>query len=152
MAIFRSDKCETDDLQPAVTSSQAGVVLEAIGTAVVTDDLAKDDVIYLCKLPAGHQPVDFQLEATDLDTNAAPTITLSVGVLDAAGTGLVTNTHFLTDSDVAQAGGIVRADVLDGLGLLPATADRIIAIQITTVAATKAAGTIRGKLAYCENP
>jgi hypothetical protein len=149
MATYKSDICEYPSLRPAATSSQAGVLLASVGAASLDTNLAANDIIQLCKLPAGHEPVDFQLEADALDDGSG--ITLSVGILNADGDDLVASTNFLADDTVAQAGGVARADVIDGLGLAPG-ADRIVAAKVTTVAATPAAGTLRGKLTYCENP
>jgi hypothetical protein len=149
MATYKSDICEYPSLRPAATSSQAGVLLASVGAASLDTNLASGDIVQLCKLPEGHEPVDFQLESSALDDGAG--ITLSVGVLNADGDDLVANTNFLTDDTTAQTGGVARADVIDGLGLA-AGGDRIIAAKVTTVAATPAAGTLRGKLVYCENP
>lgn len=150
MSTYKSDICEYPSLRPATTSSQAGVLLVSVGAAALDTSLAGNDIVQLCKLPQGHEPVDFQLESEALDDASA--ITISVGVLNADGDDLVASTNFITDDTVAQAGGVKRADVMKGLGLDKSDSDRIIAAKITTVAGTPAAGTIRGKLTYCENP
>ena len=147
MPVFKSDI--SGFLYPPATSSQAGVVLSNIAEASLPDTLAGGDLVKLNKLPAKHRPLDFQLEADSLDGGSA--ITISVGVLNAAEDDLVASTNFITDDTVAQAGGLKRADVLDGLGLAESDEDRVIAAKITTVAGTPAAGTLRGKLLYAEN-
>lgn len=149
MATYYSDICENPSLRPAATSSQAGVLLASVGAASLDDSLASGDIVQLCKLPEGHEPVDFQLEAGALDGGSG--LTLSVGVLNADGTDLVADTNFLTDSNVGQGGGVARADVANGLGLSPG-GDEIIAAKVTTVAGTPQSGMLRGKLTYCENP
>lgn len=150
MTMYKSDICEFDSLRPAVTSSQAGVLLASIGAVLMDAAHGVGDLIQLCKLPRGHQPVDFQLECDPLDDGTA--ITLSVGVLNATGDDLVAGTNLLTDDTTAQSGGVARADKIAGLGLSPSDENRVIAAKITTAAGTPASGTIRGKLAYCENP
>ena len=150
MALYKSNVAEYPSLRPAVTASQAGIVFVSVGAAAVDTDLAAEDLIVLCKLPAFHQPVDFILEATELDD--ATSIVLSVGILNADEDDLVADIKFIHESTVAQAGGVKRADVLSGLGLAPSNADRWIAAYVDTVAGTEKAGTVRGKLFYCENP
>jgi hypothetical protein len=147
MPVFNSDI--SGFLYPPATSSQAGVVLASIAEASLPDSLAGNDLVKLNKLPAGHRPLDFQLEAESLDDGSG--ITISVGVLNADGDDLVASTNFITDDTVAQAGGVKRADVLAGLGLAESTEDRVIAAKITTAAGTAAAGALRGKLLYAEN-
>ena len=147
MTVHNSDI--TGVLFPPATSSQAGVVLSNIAEASLPDSLSQGDLVKLNKLPAGHRPLDFILESESLDDGTA--ITISVGVLNAAEDDLVASTSFLTDSTVAQAGGVARADVLAGLGLSESDEDRVIAAKITTAAGTAAAGALRGKLLYAEN-
>lgn len=133
-------------LQPPITGGQAGVVVCNEGEVSLPNTLAANDIVQLAILPAGHKPVDAILEADDLDTNGNPTITVSIGVINSGGTDLVADTNFLTDSTVAQAGGVARAAVLKGLQLAATGSDRIVGAKITTVAATKAAGKLRLKL------
>ena len=147
MTVFNSDI--TGVLHPAATASQAGVVLSNIAEANLPTTLAATDIVKLNKLPAGHRPVDFQVETEILDSGAG--IAISFGVLNAAGDDLVANTNFLTDDTTAQTGGVARADVIDGLGLAESDSDRIIAAKVTTVAGTAVAGALRSKLLYCEN-
>jgi hypothetical protein len=145
MATFTAAKL---GLSP-ITASQAGQIVHDYGTVEVTTALAADDIVKLCNLPAEHELVDFMLLADDLDTYGTPTITISVGVLNADGDDLVASTNVLTNSTVAQAGGVARANLLAGLTLASSASDRIIAAKITTVGATPAAGTLRGHIQYC---
>lgn len=131
-----------------ISVSQAGQTVCATGEYEAPDSLAVNDIIALCHLPAGHEPVDFMLQADDLDTNGTPTIVLSVGVLNAGMTDLVASTNFLASSTVAQAGGVARADQIAGLQLGASNTDRVIGVKVTTAAATKAAGTLKGCLTY----
>lgn len=131
-----------------ITGSSAGHVLCTEGSAAVLNTLAADDLVALCTLPADHEPVDLILEPTDLDTNVSPTITLTVGVLNADQDDLVANTDFLTASTAAQTGVAAHATNIKGLQLAASSADRIIAAKVITAGATKAAGTISCKLLY----
>ena len=135
-------------LKTPITCSQAGQVLASIGEYEVPDTLAANDIIALCSLPAEHEPVDFILQADDLDTNGVPTLTLTAAVLNAGKTDVVASTDFLTASTIGQAGGVARADKVLGLQLASSNADRIVGVKVANVAATKAAGTLRGILTY----
>lgn len=135
-------------LKTPITSSAAGEILASIGEYEVPNTLAAADIIALCHLPADHVPVDFMLQSDDLDTNGTPTITLTVAVLNADKTDVVASTDFITASTVAQAGGVARAANVLGLQLAASNADRVVGVKVANVAATKAAGTIKGVLLY----
>lgn len=75
--------------------------------------LALNDIIEMGDIPVDHIPVDCILDSDDLDTNATPLITLSVGVLNAGKTDLDTSASsggaaWIAASTVAQAGGLER--------------------------------------------
>ncbi len=150
LSVYKSDMAALPSLYPAVNATSAGDVKVSIGVAAIDDQLAADDLIVLCKLPAFHVPVDFVLESTDLDENTG--IVLSVGLLNADENDLVATIRFIHEDNVARAGGVKRADQLNGLGLAEAATDRWIAVKVNTVASTKKAGTVRGKLYYATNP
>ncbi len=134
-------------LQPSIACYEAGEIVAAVGEYEVPATLAQNDLVWLCHLPAGNAPVDFMLQADDLD-NGGTAITITVGVLNAAGDGLVASTDFITASTVGQAGGVVRAANVFGLQLAASDTDRIIAAKIVTAATTPQAGTIKGVLFY----
>lgn len=120
-----------------ISGSQAGVVVCDEGVVnLLKAELETDNQLgELVILPAGHVPVDFTLFAEDGSTGAD--IVFDVGILNADGDGLVASTNFLTDSDIAQAGGMARAAVsAAGLQLAATSADRVIALKITTPATT----------------
>lgn len=135
-------------LKTPISSALAGQVVAAVGSCDVPVTLAAGDIISLCVLPAEHEVIDFILESTDLDTNGTPTITLTAAILNAGKTDVLASTDFLTASIVAQAGGVARADKILGLQLAASNADRIVGVKVANVAATKAAGTLRGVLFY----
>lgn len=134
--------------KPAITASQAGQLVAGVSYCDVPATLAAADIIGLCLLPADHIPCDFTLESTDLDTNGTPTLTLTVAVLNAGNTDVVASTDFITASTIGQTGGVVRADKILGLQLAASNVDRIIGVKVANVAATKAAGTLKGTLYY----
>ena len=145
MATFKAEKLKL----PPITASQAGQIVHDYGEVEVPNTLAANDLILLCNLPADHEPVDFALLADDLDTDATPAITLTVGILNANGDDLLADTNFLTTSNVAQAGGVARADQMAGLALASSNADRVVAAKVITAADVAAVGTVRGHMQYC---
>lgn len=148
MTTYRSDIIGT--LHPPTTASQAGLLITSKGVASLNASHAASDLVQLCKLPAGHVPIDFQLEVEALDGGSA--IKLDVGVLNSGGSDLVSSTNLISSDTTAQSGGTVRADQLNGLGLTESDSDRIIAAKITSAASTATSGFMRGKLTYCDNP
>lgn len=135
-------------LKTPITLSQAGQTVAAVGDYDAPITLAANDIIALCHLPAEHEPIDFILQSKDLDSNGAPLISFSVGILNADMTDLVAGTNFLTGSTIARTGGVARADVLEGLQLAPSNANRVVGVKVVAAAATKVAGNVKGILLY----
>ena len=156
MAKYISDAISNS--RPPITGDGAGDVLNVKQSVAVDTSLAANDLILFCKLPAGHEPVAGNVFATDLDTNATPTVTITVGVLNDAGTDLVSGTEFVVDSAVGKAGTLEAFALKGGLNLTPLNAvsasdvgtnnayvkggDRVVAGKITNAGSTKAAGTV----------
>lgn len=131
-----------------ISVAQSGQMAAVAGQVAVTTSLAANDVLGLVVLPAEHEIVDFILDTTDLDSNATKTIKLDVGVVNADKNNLVTDSELITESTVAQAGGVARSDTIKGLRLAASNANRTVGVKVATVAATKKAGTVRGTLIY----
>jgi hypothetical protein len=112
-------------------------VLDVSSAATGIAQLSAGDILVGCMLPANHVPVDLMLLADDLDTGA--NLTLTPAVLKQDFTDIVASTSFLTGSTVGQAGGVARANVVDGLKLKAATYDRWIGIKIAVGGAQQAA-------------
>jgi len=148
MSYLKSENVKSG--RPASIPHSAGEVHVSSGQYSAPDSLAADDLIGLAVLPAGCIPVDFMLAADDLDTHETPTITLTVGILNGDEDDLVANSDFITASTIAQGGGVARADVLEFLDDIAVDDDddRIIAVKVANVAATKAAGKVYGNLLY----
>lgn len=126
--------------RPAIASSEAGEVVADTHTATAPVTLAAGDIIVLGKLGAGQKIVDCILASADLDVGATPLIVVSVGVIDAVGTGLEAGQTLIASSTVAQAGGVARLDTPEGLLIAADDTVREVGAKIVTVAATKAAG------------
>lgn len=127
---------------PATTATAAGSVTAVRGEIDVSTALALNDVVNLCKLPAGHVVVDFVLDSDDLDTNGSPAIVMKVGI-DSDDDALISSTT------VGQAGGLARMDVVTGLRLAPSDSDRTVFVTVSTGPATGATGVkLGGTLMY----
>lgn len=146
MAIFETDIVKTG--KPAPTGSSGAEVLAVRGVITLSSALAANDFIKAAILPAGHVPVDVRVDASDLDTNAVPTITLTAAVLNAGLTDIEASTDFFTASAVAQAGGIARMDKATGARIAASTSDRYVGLKVIAAAATFAAGDIGFTLEY----
>lgn len=148
MATFTSDLITNLARRPLVLPDVAGGVVVQQATASVLVSHAKDDIIKLNVLPAGCVIVDFKLLLEELDSNATDTLTYDCGILNSAGDALVSGTKLISaavsDSDLLQSINI--AEGMLGIGV--DDVDRIIAMKLTEVAATKAAGTATGILTY----
>lgn len=139
--------------KPTVFPAGAEVVAVRYPIALVAADLDENDIGAVGILPAGCVPVGVLVDSDDLDTNAAPAIALSVGVLNGDGDDLSTaaadgGAAWGTGLTVAQAGGQVQV-LSKALARVAATGvDRTVALKVTTAAATKAAGTVGVTLLY----
>lgn len=148
MATFTSDLITNLARRPLVLPQSSGEVVCQSAVVSVPVTHAANDIIKLNVLPAGCVIVDFKLLLEELDSHATDTLTYDVGILDAAGTGLVASTKLISaavsDSDLLQSINVAE-------GMLSIGVDdeaRTIAAKITAVAATKAAGTATGILTY----
>jgi hypothetical protein len=104
-------------------------------TSIVTGDLSVGKTTALFRVPAGFTVVNLLVNASDMDTNGTPTLTLSIGD---AGSG----TRFLNASTVGQAGTSSYTGLVgSGLGFQYTTETEIL-LTATAGAATAAAGTI----------
>lgn len=136
MAVYKS-KCALGKVPVAslVSSLVSGIIYEYTTEA----NLAAGDIIVLGPIEANVRQVSCKLITDDLDSNGAPTITMSVGLLNAAGTDLdagATST-FIAASTVGQAGGQVSSTTantyLCGVG---STARANLCIKVVAGAAT----------------
>jgi len=111
--------------------------------AVGTGELETADVIQMVKIPKGATIQEVVLSSTDIDVDGSAAVALSVGDAGAA-------TRFISSSAIGQAGGVARLDQFAGLNY-EYTADDTIDIEVTTAAATAAAGTINLAVIYTMN-
>lgn len=119
--------------------SLMAALIAAIPYEYVTEGaLAAGDIIELGPVEPGVKPFDATLISEDLDVHATPTITLSVGFLNAAKDDLE-GTAFIVESTVGQAGGVARATTNTCYLAGASTSKRILGIKVVAGAATDAA-------------
>jgi len=96
--------------RPPIDSAQAGEVKCLVGELDLARDiggaLSADDTVELVALPAGHVPIDAQIDTDALDTDGTPAIVLDVGRLDADGSG----NELMDGITEAQNGGYHEMD------------------------------------------
>lgn len=112
------------------------------------DGTALNDTIEMGPLPGGHVPIDYTLDLDDLDSNGAPAISMSLGLLNAGKTDLSTaaadgGAVWASGINDARAGGFSRNTGRVLNAVQPTELDRAIALKITAAAATKQAGKAR---------
>lgn len=108
MAVFKSKHALG---QSPVASLLSGLVSGILYEYTTGPALAAGDIIDMGIIEAGVKPVDVLLLTDDLDTNGTPTITLTVGILNAAGTDIdaAATSTWIAASTAAQTGGTARA-------------------------------------------
>lgn len=96
--------------------------------------LIGNDLIEVCKLPAGVRCVDWSLILPDIDSGGSAAIAFSLGVENVGGTDLGSEV-WGTALNAGQA-GVPSRNVLSVSAQGNASADRNIALKCTTAAAT----------------
>ena len=131
----------------ATVQARAGIkiveVVSVFAVPVTGDGSAANDIIQMVKVPSGATILDVTMACTDIDTGT-PAVALQVGDGGSA-------TRFIGTSTIGQGGGVARLDQFGGLGY-KYTADDTIDVKISTVAATKAAGTLTLVARYTLDP
>lgn len=125
---------------PSISPAGIEVVAQRGSIALVAADLDANDAGAVLILPAGCVPVAFIYDSDDLDTNASPTITASIGVMNAAGDDLATS--LVAGITASRDGTAVHVTSKETVRLAAANTDRRIGVKFTAAAATKAAGTV----------
>lgn len=99
---------------------------------------AAGDIIELGNIEADVKPIDVTLLSDKLDTNGAPGIQLTVGILNAAKTDIdaAATSTWLAASNVAKNGGADRATNANAFLSGRASATRILGIKVVTAPAT----------------
>lgn len=120
---------------PVASRGMANALVCVAGTVSVgTAGLALNAVTPLVRVPKGFTLIHATLEATDLDSNGTPLLTLAVG--DA-----VDNDRILTGLTIGRTGGISSQIAVEGFGFRY-TEETTINLTATAAAATAAAGSV----------
>ena len=138
---FTNSNDYIDGRKPAVFPAGGEVVAVRFPIALVAADLDANDTGAVAVLPAGCVPVGLVYDSDDLDTNASPTITASVGPVNAAVTDL---SEVWASGIQASRDGTAASVTLSraAMRMAAAASDTLIGIKFTAAAATKAAGEV----------
>ncbi len=121
---------------PIPNARSANDLLAVRKAHTITAAIVINDTFILGVIPANHVLVDAILDCDDLDTNGTPLVVLDLGV--AADADAIINA-----SDVGQAGGLARMNVVEGIRLTPTASDTNVILTASTAPATSVtSGTI----------
>ncbi len=132
---------------PIDTPSNINLAAERFIVGLATADLATSAIGAVGILPAGAVPMFVEIDATDMDSNGAPTLTFSLGVVDDAETAISTTAAnggaaWLTGRQEGRAAGVSGLLTSAAMrAVTAATTNRKIGVQFTTGSATAVAGT-----------
>lgn len=145
MALVQSPWATGRKPMPSPIGSEViNVLLSADVTAAQTAD---GDIIAMGYLPEDCVLVDAVYAASDLDTNGSPAHAMSFGVINSDKDGLTTALE--TGIDVGQAGTAARlTPTTTTLTTKGGTGGVLLGYEVTTSAATGAAGTVHLSLSY----
>lgn len=131
------------NISPLYTPDDAEVCGSPINVDFPTTALASGDLILLATIPAGVKLDDYRGFFPDIDSGGSPSFAFSIGVANAGLTDLATVLQ--AGLTTGQSSGAFRATNADHLAL-DSTVDRVLAIKVTTVAATYAGSGKSGKV------
>lgn len=101
--------------------------------------LAANDLVALLKIPSSVKVIDYDIFAPQLDSNGTPTLAFSIGVENAGGTDLATVYEAGLIFGRGASGSVSRCtSPAAAFDATVYTADRVISLKTTTVAATAA--------------
>lgn len=141
---------------PAPTTFDGSTVAQRSAVNLAVADLGAGVVGGLVLLPAGTVPVAMEIDAAQLDSNGAPALAYSIGILNAGQTAISTSA---ADGGAAWATGQTTGRTAGGSHsgfipsrpmktVTPAPVDRWVGIQVTGAAATAVAGQMAMTLHY----
>lgn len=138
MATYNSSNIQNKTGVASVAAS--GVVHCAYAEVVTTAALTTSDTLNFFDLPPNARIVGATLEATDLDTNGTPLLTLNIGDSGSA-------TRLFSASTVGQAGTAAAATAVGGLHYKTTAKTRIVGVPAAN-AATGVAGSVYLSVLY----
>lgn len=136
-----------DGRKPVVFPAGGEVVAVRFPIDLVAADLDANDTGAVALLPAGCVPVGLVFDSDDLDTNASPTISASVGPVNAGETDL--SEVWASGITASRDGSAVTVALSKAAMRMTApVADLKIGVKFTAASATKAAGQVGLTLLY----
>lgn len=105
-------------------------------TYTTTAAIVINDVIQMVKVPKGATVLDLYLDTTDLDSNGAPAITMSVG--DGNSTA-----RYINATTIGRTGGFIGPNAATQAVPYTYTSEDTIDVTFPAAPATYAAGTIK---------
>lgn len=137
---FTNSNARITGQKPTVFPAGSEVVAQRDEIALVAADLDANDAGTVTILPAGCELVGITYDSDDLDTNATPTITASVGIMNGDDSDLAT---VLASGITASRDGTAAYVVTPQISrLAAASVDRRIGVKFTAASATKQAGSV----------
>ena len=150
MALKRSDYAKGSLVAP--NPGFSGVAVTHRFTMLIPANAQVGDIFEVAAIPPGCRPLDIVIDADDLDTHGTPTIAFNVGVMSGNyGADDDTRTcgaEFFAASQVARTGGVAQPSLASAYRVPVNAKARGIGIEITTAAATGAAGTVGLTVTY----
>lgn len=123
------------NVRPLYTPDDADSCYSSIPVEFPSTALAANDIIALCTIPAGLRHTDYKIIFPDVDSNGAPAFAFSIGVANAGLTDLAT--VYAAGITAGQSSAIYRPTTGAHFEQ-DYTVDRVLAIKVTTAAATYA--------------
>lgn len=140
--MFQSKQVAARKPLPEPTSAVHPVTV--YGEFVVPAALPLNSIIEMVGIPAGTVPVSWKIVCDDCDSNGAPTMTISAGLLSGLyGTNDDTRTigtSFMAANTVPQSAGIVSDTKPSPFLMTASDNDKGVGIQVTAAAATLIVG------------
>lgn len=135
MALIQSDVATGKKAVPQ--PFDATVIAVPIDVTLPAAALAVGDIIELADIPPGVQTIDYDFPSPQLDSNGAPTLAFSLGVLNSDKSDLATVYETGLTIGRTASGNIVRAGNA-AAAQASRTAARKLGLKVTTAAATAA--------------
>lgn len=138
MATFKSNMAQGKRPVPSLNDTLGVKIPYEI--ILPTAALAANDILVLGPLEANVRPLDVDLITDKLDSNGAPAIVLSVGILNADLTDIdaAATSTWIAGSTAGQNGGITRATTPNALLSLRRSTTRQLGVKVVTAPATYA--------------
>ena len=143
---------QAQDVNPPASIHSAGEVHVSEGKYDLAAALVVDDIVKLCKIPAGCIPIDARLEMDELDSGADALVG-SLALMEPGGADIIADSELILANTLGQAAGVARMDNLDTARrlVLEVAVDnqRFLVYKVTTAPGTGAtSGRIKASILF----